>query len=304
MAVGIDIGSNSLRVVKIDCSSKEKLAEFERVVRTAEVLEQEEVISKDALDRIIAALKEAKEKIGFDSDVKAVATAAFRRAKNGKAAADTICEATGISVEIIDEEQECYYSAVGVEYGLERAGKRVEKFLLADIGGGSTEIILKSRSRLLFQSFPLGILTTIARYKSKEEIVFGIKKQMRSIREFLQDSFEFFGKPKIFVGTGGTPATVAALKLGMEYATYDAKRVSGSTIEMSDIQEAYRRLLRLAPQQRAQLVGTGREDAIMAGLVILEELCRIAGFKEMVVVDEGVREGVALELCKNRSKIV
>jgi len=44
-------------------------------------------------------------------------------------------------------------------------------------------------------------------------------------------------------------------------------------------------------------VGTGREDAIMAGLVILGELLRRAGYKEMVVSDEGVREGAALSLC-------
>ncbi|BCD62162.1 exopolyphosphatase / guanosine-5'-triphosphate,3'-diphosphate pyrophosphatase [Nitratiruptor sp. YY08-26] len=298
MAIGIDIGSNSLRVVKIDCETLKKVAEYEKVVRTAEELASTKKISEAATKRIIDALQEAKEKIRFDEPFKAVATAAFRKANNAKETVEKIRQATGINVEIIDEEQECFYSVQGVSFGLRNAGKDTEKFLMADIGGGSTEIILKHRSRLLFHSFPLGILTTISLYKSREEIVLGIKKQIGAIREFLQDSFEFFGKPKIFVGTGGTPATVAALKLGMEYATYDATKVSGSIINIDDIKEAYHKLIRLDPRKRAKLVGTGREDAIVAGLVILEELCKVAGYSEMVVIDEGVREGVALEMCK------
>ena len=86
----------------------------------------------------------------------------------------------------------------------------------------------------------------------------------------------------------------------MVYETYDAWRVSGTTIDMQDIQKAYKQLILLDPKERSKLVGIGREDAIIAGLVILEEILRISGYKEMIVSDEGVREGVALDLCEHQ----
>ena len=300
MATGIDIGSNSLRVAKIDCKSLELIGEYEKVVRTAEEIEVSGTIGQEVLQRIVAALQEAEQKVGFDDPLKAVATAAFRMAKNAREAVEYIKERSGIAVEIIDEAQESYYSAKGVEYGLKRHGIDSQKFLLFDIGGGSTEVIVKHRNELIFQSFPIGILTTIQKYRTKEQIVFGIRKELGQVREFLNDIYETFGKPKILVGTGGTPSTVAALKLGMVYETYDARRVSGTRISQEDVQKAYKQLILLDPSERARLVGVGREDAIIAGLVILEEILRISGYKEMIVSDEGVREGVALDLCEHQ----
>ncbi len=300
MATGIDIGSNSLRVAKIECQSLELVAQYEKVVRTAEEIEATKRIGQEALDRIVAALEEAKERVGFDEPTKAVATAAFRMAKNSEEAIRYIKEHSGIDVEVIDEARESYYSAKGVEYGLRRHGIDAQKFLLVDIGGGSTEVIVKHRNELIFQSFPIGILTTIQKYHAKEQIVFGIRKELGQVKEFLNDIYETFGKPKILVGTGGTPSTVAALKLGMVYETYDARKVSGTRISQEDIQQAYKQLIVLDPKERAALVGVGREDAIIAGLVILEEILRISGYKEMVVSDEGVREGVALDLCEHQ----
>ena len=298
MAIGIDIGSNSLRVVKIDCKTLQKVGVFERVVRTAQDLPKTGPISQDALERIVAALLEAKEQIVFDQPCKAVATAAFRQASNAKEAVEYIKSHTGIDVEIIDAERESLYSVEGVGYGLRSRGIGDEKFLLVDIGGGSTEIILKHRRDILMRSFNLGILTIIQTFKTKEAILFGIRRYMGDIKEFLHDLFELFGKPKIFVGTGGTPATVAALKMGLTYETYDPDKVSGATITQDDITQAYKKLIIMPPKERAKLVGTGREDAIIAGLVILEELMKKAGYRQMIVSDEGVREGVALELCK------
>ncbi len=297
--VGIDLGSNSLRAVRIDCESMEVLDTKEWIVRTAEELEATSNIGEAALQRIVEALSWLKEEWKGE-EFHIVATAAFRKAKNAKEVVEFIKEQCGLEIEIILPELESYFSAKGAEFGLKRIGQRPEKFLLVDIGGGSTEIILKHRKELVAQSFPVGILTTIQKYHTKEEILFGIKKRMQSIREFCQDIFEVFGKPKLFLGTGGTPATVAALKVGLDYESYDPKKVDGVTIELNDVQEAYKRLIVLPKEQRARLVGTGREDAIIAGLIILEELFKKCAYGSMVVMDESVREGVALEFCEKK----
>jgi exopolyphosphatase/guanosine-5'-triphosphate,3'-diphosphate pyrophosphatase len=300
--VGVDLGSNSLRAVRIDCESLEIIDAKEWIVRTAEELEATGKIGEAALERILEALCELKKRWS-DEEFHVVATAAFRRAKNAKEVVAKIEERCGFEVEIIDPELESYYSAKGAEFGLRRLGQRADKFLLVDIGGGSTEIILKHRGELVAQSFPVGILTTIQKYRTKEEILFGIKKRMQSIRSFCQDIFELFGKPKLFLGTGGTPATVAALKVGLDYETYDPKKVDGVFIDLEDVKSAYKRLIVLPKEQRAKLVGTGREDAIIAGLVILEELMKKCEYSKMMVMDESVREGVALEFCEKKDKI-
>lgn len=300
--VGVDLGSNSLRAVRIDCSTLEIIETKEWIVRTAEELEATGNIGQAAQKRIIEALCWLKEHWQGEA-FHIVATAAFRKAKNAKEVVATIKQKCGFDVAIIPPELESYYSAKGAEFGLRRLGRHSQKFLLVDIGGGSTEIILKHRSELVAQSFPVGILTTIQKYRTKEEILFGIKKRMRSIREFCFDIFEVFGKPKLFLGTGGTPATVAALKVGLDYESYDPKKVDGVAISIDDVQEAYKRLVVLPKEQRAKLVGTGREDAIIAGLVILEELFKACGYSSMVVMDESVREGVALEFCEKKDKI-
>ncbi len=298
MATGIDLGSNSLRVIRIDCALEQKVGEYEKVIGTARGLEKRGIIEQEAVERICEALKEAKERIAFDLPLKAVATAAFRQAHNADEVIEEIKHCSNIEVEIISSEEECYYSARGVEFGLKQKGLDTQKFLMVDIGGGSTEVILKHRQELIFRSFPIGIVRAAQRYRSKDALIFGLKKELRAVKEFLSDIYEVFGKPKIFVGTGGTPATVAAMKLGMIYESYDARRVSGTTITREDIHKSYKKLIVLDAQQRAKIVGVGREEAIMAGLTILEELMDIAGFKEMVVSDVGVREGVALELCQ------
>jgi len=294
--IGVDLGSNSLRMVRIDCESLEILERREWIVRTAEELESSGKIGEEAEKKITEALCAIKKEHPGEL-MRVVATAAFRRARNAHEVIGRIRSACGVEIEVIDEETESYYAAKGIEYALLRLGKDPQKFLAVDIGGGSTEVILKHRDEIVAKSFPVGILTTIQKYHTKEQILFGIKKQMALVREHCLDLFEFFGKPKLFVGTGGTPTTVAALKLGMDYESYDPLRVDGTEISIADIDAAYKRLLALPKEARAKLVGVGREDAIIAGLVILREFLDKCGYARMIVIDEGVREGVALEGC-------
>ena len=58
--IGIDLGSNSLRCVRMN-KDFEVLGEYEETIRTAEGLEENKVIGEAALGRIIKALKKAKE---------------------------------------------------------------------------------------------------------------------------------------------------------------------------------------------------------------------------------------------------
>jgi exopolyphosphatase/guanosine-5'-triphosphate,3'-diphosphate pyrophosphatase len=49
--------------------------------------------------------------------------------------------------------------------------------------------------------------------------------------------------------------------------------------------------------QRELAVGVGRDDLIIAGILIYKEIFDIVGIDECIVIDDGLREGIALEYC-------
>jgi exopolyphosphatase/guanosine-5'-triphosphate,3'-diphosphate pyrophosphatase len=49
--------------------------------------------------------------------------------------------------------------------------------------------------------------------------------------------------------------------------------------------------------EREIAVGVGRSDLIAAGILIFKELYSIVEFDACVVIDDSLREGVALEAC-------
>jgi len=53
--IAIDLGSNTIRIVKWDCKENKKVAEFEKIIKTADKLVETGEISEDAVKRIIDA---------------------------------------------------------------------------------------------------------------------------------------------------------------------------------------------------------------------------------------------------------
>ena len=297
--IGIDLGSNTIRIVKIDCKTNEKLGEFEKIVKTADKLVETKMISKEAVERIINAINEAKKNLDFNDKIKAVATEAMRRAKNKDEVIKEIKEKTGVEFEIISADKEAYYDALAVSECIKKCNNiDVKSFLLVDIGGGSTEIILKHKNDILSESYKLGIVTLTQAYKTPEAIKYAIKKESSKIKSFLDFAFSTYKKPKIFTASSGTPTTIAALKLGMEYKTYNPDRVNGTIVTPADLDFWLDKLMKMEMKQREKLVGVGRGDLIMSGIYIFKEIFKLTKYNECIVCDDGLREGVALSGCK------
>jgi len=296
--VAIDLGSNTIRVVKWDCEKNEKIAEFEKIIKTADKLVITKKIDEDAIKRIIDAINEAKEKIDFNDKIVAVATEALRKAKNKDEVIKIIKEKTGIEFKIISPEEEATFSAIGVENCLSKCGYDAREFFLVDIGGGSTELILKHKETILSQSYPIGIVTFTQKYKTPEAIKYAVKKEVAKFKDFIDFAFNAYKKPKIFSASSGTPTSIAALKKGMNYKTYDPKKVNGTIITPEDLDYWLEKLLKMEMKKREELVGIGRGDLIVSGIMILKEIFKIAKYKECIVCDDGLREGVAISACK------
>ncbi len=291
--VAIDLGSNTIRMVEYDCTSKKVINSYEKIVRTADKLVETGIISDEAVERIIEAINEAKEKLDF-THTKAVTTEAIRQAKNKEEVLETIKTKTGVEFEIISGEEEAYFTATAVEECLTIPHKVM---FLVDIGGGSTELILKTKNELISESFKIGIVTISQKYKSIESLEYGIKQDVKPFKDFI-NFIKISYRPDIFVASSGTPTTIAALKIGLDYDTYDANKVNGVEVTIKDLDEWMDKLLKMEMKKREKLVGVGRGDLIVSGIMIFKEIFRIGGFSKCIVCDNGVREGVALDYCK------
>lgn len=297
--IAIDLGSNTLRIVQISCKSKEILNEYETAVKTADGLAKYGLINDEAIARVILALKEAQEKINFSTDtVRAVTTEAVRRASNADKVLSQIKKETGVSFEIISGEEEARLTLLAVKYRLDKLEYSSDAFVLADIGGASTELIFHYKNETISKSFPIGIVTIAQTYKTLENIQNALLQEMREMQMFCTKMHETKGRVNSFIATAGTPTTVAAMKLGQNHETYDRSKINGTFLTADELDFYFKKLLQLPFEERELIAGTGRSDLITAGILIYKQLYTMLDFDTCVIIDDGLREGVALEMCK------
>jgi len=297
--VAIDLGSNTIRIVEYDCTSKTILKTYEKIVKTADNLIKTNEISEEAIKRIVNAIEEAKKEINFNN-VQAVTTEALRQANNRDYVIEKIKNETGVEFKIIDGYKEAYYTALASTICLHKKNIQFKNMFLADIGGGSTELIVKTKKEeIISESFPIGIVTISQKYKSIEALEYGIRQDTKPFKDFINFIKQSY-RPNIFVASSGTPTTIAALKIGLDYSTYDGNKINGVELTIDDLDEWMNKLLKMDMKHREKLVGVGRGDLIVSGIMIFKEIFRLIGFERCIVCDMGVREGIAFDYCKNR----
>ena len=301
--IAIDLGSNTLRVIELDCQSGVFGATFEKIVKTADGLVQTGMISSGAVERVIGAISEAKNNIDFSADkIYGVTTEAIRRASNSQAVLAKIKRETGISFEVISGKKEAALTLLAVEHRLkylrrEEKDRDFSSFVLIDIGGGSTELVFRYPDQTVTQSFPVGIVTVAQQYETLERIDAALPVLMEEMKQFAQSVVLRHGVLDTFVATAGTPTTVAAMKLGQNYATYDPALINGTFLDVQELNHYLKVLLAMPFEEREMTVGVGRSDLIAAGILIFRQLFVLLQMRECIIIDDSLREGLALEKC-------
>ena len=292
--IAIDLGSNTIRAISFDCQYKVFGKSFERMVKTADQLITTGNISDASVKRILEALDDMNEHLGFSGEtIVARTTAAMRMAKNSKKVLAYIKDRTGISFEIIDAQKEAFYTQLAVGYRLKKLS--IEPcFSLLDVGGGSTELVLVTKDGYVSKSVNVGIVTMSEKFTSKEILVQNLYRELEPLAAFFKG---IQNRPKVLVSTAGTPTTLASLKHGMSVKTYDAKNINGTKLTADDFHNEVNSLLAMDEETRALHVGVGRDSLIITGVEILRVLMDILEYTEMIVIDDGLREGLALDFC-------
>ncbi|RXJ86445.1 exopolyphosphatase [Arcobacter sp. CECT 8985] len=295
--VAIDLGSNSFRVLVYDCLNFKTIAEFNQVVGMADGLVETGKISQAAQDRVVQAINYSSEKLGYDpANAICVTTAAMRMANNSQEVLNYFTKETKARFSIIDGEEEARLTLLAVKYALKREKLDSNNFILLDIGGGSTEIIVNTKDKYFAKSFNFGIVTLTQKHSNHDTLIQDLEKKKIDITNFLNEiniDIEKFN----FVATAGTPTTIAAIKLGQDFFHYDKDQVNGTKVKIKDLQDCLDIFNNSNENEILKLVGKGRVEFIEVGVYIYKAIFEVLNKKESIVLDDGLREGVAINQC-------
>lgn len=299
--ITIDLGSNSFRVLKFDCVNFKILDEFHQVTGLADGLVNSGNISMEAQNRVIEALSTASKKLNFEpKDAICVTTAAMRKANNSKDVLSYLEKNSGAKFEIIDAQKEADLTLLAIKYALKRENLESKKFMVLDIGGGSTELSINIEDRAFSKSFDFGIVTMTQKSLKNGKLFEDLDNRKVEVKEFIDSlnlNFDLKGLP--FVATAGTPTTLAAVKIGMDYFNYDKDKINGMVLEYQDLQNGLNILKTKSAEETTKLVGKGRVEFMEVGTYIYKMFFDVLGKNESIVLDDGLREGVAIDFALN-----
>lgn len=295
VCAAIDIGSNSFRLLigtyshQINILCKELFT-----VRLAEGLAESGIISKEAMDRAIIALRSMAILLREYNVqmIRICGTEALRRAHNNNVLLSECEKILGFSLEIIDGKQEALLSQAGVLSGLSIPEDNI---LIVDVGGGSSECILSDMSQFSPVSLPLGSVSLTDYFFETTRKITAILKVPKPM---CNKSFHHISKIKPFVSTlvacGGTATALASLHLGLEQ--YDENLVQGTTLAYEELHDIFNSLLQLTAKERSQLPGLdqGRGEILLGGALIFLVLQNFLQAEEMIISDSGLLEGIFL----------
>jgi exopolyphosphatase/guanosine-5'-triphosphate,3'-diphosphate pyrophosphatase len=300
----IDCGTNSIRLLIAEPGEGGALVDVARemrIVRLGQGVDRTGRLAPEAIARTREALVEYAELINRHgaSVVRMVATSATRDAANRDDFTTMVRGVLGAAPEVITGADEAALSFAGAVVGLPGVASPV---LVADIGGGSTELVLghaRGNSELASHSMDIGCVRMTERHlcadpPSAAQIAATVADVRAAIAVAARDVP--IAQAATFVGVAGTVTTLAAIVHGLP--SYDPAAIHGSTMTAAQVAEVTDRLLAMTHEQRAALpvMHPGRVDVIGGGALILRELVAAAGVASVVASEHDILDGIALNL--------
>ncbi len=301
-AAGIDCGTNSIRLLIADVAdgALTDVVREMRVVRLGEGVDRTGRIAPSALERTRVALTDYAAAVSAHGAerVRMVATSATRDAGNRSEFVAMVREVLGVEPEIISGAEEAVLSFAGAASVLDLGRGDV---LVADIGGGSTELVRGDREMraLRSHSMDVGCVRMTERHlhddpPTPEQIAATIA-DLRAAIDAARADVPL--DPQVtFVGVAGTVTTIAAIALDLD--RYDPDAIHGARITAAQVGDVTERLLRMTHEQRAALpvMHPGRVDVIGGGALVLRTLMEEIGVDTVVASEHDILDGIALSL--------
>jgi exopolyphosphatase/guanosine-5'-triphosphate,3'-diphosphate pyrophosphatase len=262
----IDLGSNATRllVADVDDGSTTELLRRTRITRLGEGVDARARLLPVPIARVrnvLADYRREAEALGAER-VLAIATSAVRDSENGEAFLGEIEWSYGFATQLLTGDEEAAMTLLGV-------GPLEPATVLTDIGGGSTEIACDG----FRHSLQVGCVRLTERFgddlkAAAEAVAAALPRPPFAVRTLL--------------GVDGTTAELAALRGSRTLAPQDVESELGRLAAASD------------GERRELLLEPDRSEVIVMGALILRELLRGLGAKQVVAGDRDVLNGAVL----------
>ncbi len=295
----IDLGSNSARMsmAELTDSGYKELYRRREMVRLSQGMNLTGNLLEEPQTRAIKALAGfAAEAKAENAEILAVATAAVRRAKNGEDFCARVLAETGIELRVISGKDEANYDFYGVVSALPHA----QNCLIADVGGGSTELILAQNGAMQGKiSLPFGAMTLTDRHFRESQDLDSAREEILSLYREVGLLESAKGLP--LIGLGGSAGAIPYIDARL-MGRSTMPEVHGYTITPKRLTDILEELLSRTPEERiAQLhLEPGRADTICAGVLPLLLLMQETESPQLTVCTAGLREGMLYLLSQKK----
>jgi exopolyphosphatase/guanosine-5'-triphosphate,3'-diphosphate pyrophosphatase len=299
----IDCGTNSIRLLIADYADG-VLTEVDRqmrVVRLGQGVDATGLFAADALVRTFAACAEYAEIIrATEVDrVRFVATSAARDVSNRDEFFAGVSERLGVVPDIISGAEEAALSFQGATSGL-AALEVPGPYLVADIGGGSTELVLGDAGGVLAsESLDMGSVRMTERHlHSDPATVEEMAAATKDVDGLLDATVVPLAQARCLIGVAGTVTTVAAVALKL--TEYDPGVIHHARIPADLLLDTTSWLMGSTRMARSEVpaIHPGRVDVIGAGALILQRLTDRLSYDGVLVSEHDILDGTALALAR------
>ncbi|OMC35277.1 exopolyphosphatase [Mycobacterium colombiense] len=306
---GIDCGTNSIRllIADFDGGRLRDVHRETRIVRLGQGVDATGEFAADAIARTRAALTDyaALIKEHGAQRVRMVATSAARDVANRDTFFAMTAEVLGAVLpgavaEVITGAEEAELSFRGAVGELDSA---TGPFVVVDLGGGSTEIVVGGDAVTASYSADIGCVRLTERCLHSDPPT---PEEVAAARQVVRERLEValgvvpVAGAKTWVGLAGTMTTLSALAHNM--TTYDSAAIHLSRVAGGDLLSMCERLIGMTRAERAALppMHEGRADVIGGGAIVVEELARElrtrAGIDELTVSEHDILDGIVLSI--------
>ncbi|MFN3865923.1 MAG: exopolyphosphatase [Demequina sp.] len=275
----IDCGTNSIRLliadVDLDRGTLTDVVRRMLVVRLGQGVDRTGEFAPEALERTLAATDdyaaECREH-GVES-IRFVATSATRDARNRDEFIDGVRERLGVAPEVVTGAEEAELSFRGALSALDES--RPGPYLVIDLGGGSTELVLGDLAPEAVHSMDVGCVRMTERHLAADPPTANqIAAAQADVRAALDAAMAQvpLGGARTLVGLAGSITTVTAHALGLD--EYRREAINGAEISIDDAARSCEALLAATREERAAMpfMHPGRVDVIGAGALVWREV--------------------------------
>lgn len=296
----IDIGTNSIRLIVAEAqrgSQYRVLDDEKETTRLGAELSSTGRLPPAAVEQSLEALRRMKQIVdGYQvNQLRVIGTCALREAADGPEFCRRARDEIGLEIEVISAKTEAHLAFLSVCRSFDLRGKNVA---VADIGGGSTEIVLASGTFMeTVCPTPLGAVRLTEMFGQGQMLDDATFQAMvRHIDEVLVERTKKVLRPHLVIGSGGTFTTLAEMVLAEQGQS--GLPLRGYEVRRADITHLLDALRKMSPKARRGVTGLSpdRADIIVAGIAIIERIMRRFKVNTVQVHDRGVRDGLLLTM--------